>query len=280
MRKSVLAFLFLVLCPWLAAQALNNESIIKMAKAGLSEDVILSTVNASAGAYDTTADGLIALKAAGVSDRVIAALVVKGTGAAPAAVPASAPTAADPDDPNSPHDSGVYIVINDASGKKKMVFIDRVGAGRQKTSNVLGSAFSYGIAKAKVKAEIPGSHAVVRTHEARPVFYMFFPSSANLGGFGGNDVITSPSQFSLISLEEKKDHRETAVAKMGFASASAGTDDKRAKLFDVERIRNGVYRLTPKTDLEGGEYAYIASTGTSGSATQHTVVIYDFGVDK
>jgi hypothetical protein len=93
-------------------------------------------------------------------------------------------------------------------------------------------------------------------------------------------VITSPAQFSLLSMEEKKDHRETAIAKMGFASASAGTDDKRTKLFAVDRIRNGVYKLTPNVDLAAGEYAFIASTGMGGPATNHTVVIYDFGIDS
>jgi len=89
MRKSLLGILFLVLCPLLAAQqGLNNESIIKMVKAGLSDDVIVATINANAGGYDTSPDGLIALKQAGASDKVIAAVVAKGSSAQ---VPAAAP---------------------------------------------------------------------------------------------------------------------------------------------------------------------------------------------
>ena len=87
MRKSFLVVLFLAFCPMLVAQqALNNDSLIKMVKAGLSEDVIIITINASSGAYDISADGLIALKAAGVSDKVIAAIAMKSSGAAPAPV--------------------------------------------------------------------------------------------------------------------------------------------------------------------------------------------------
>ena len=48
-----------------------------MTKAGLSEDVIVSTINASAGSYDASPDGLIALKTAGVGDKIIAAIVAK-----------------------------------------------------------------------------------------------------------------------------------------------------------------------------------------------------------
>jgi hypothetical protein len=63
---------------------LNNDSIVKLAKAGLSDDVIVATVNASTGAYNTSPDSLIAFKKAGVSDKVIAAIVMKS-------LPAQAP---------------------------------------------------------------------------------------------------------------------------------------------------------------------------------------------
>jgi hypothetical protein len=85
MRKAICAVLFpavlfLAFCPFLIAQqALSNDSIIKMVKAQLSDDVIVATINASPGAFDTSPDGLIALKQAGVSDKVIAAIVAKGS---------------------------------------------------------------------------------------------------------------------------------------------------------------------------------------------------------
>lgn len=61
----------------LAQQSINNDTIVKMAKAGLSDDVIVSTINASPGKYDASPDGLIALKTAGVGDKAIAAIVAK-----------------------------------------------------------------------------------------------------------------------------------------------------------------------------------------------------------
>lgn len=79
-----------------AQQTLNNDSIIKMVKAGLSDDVITSTVNSSAGSFDTTVDGLIGLKSAGVSDKVVSALVTKNTSSASAAPVATPLPAADP----------------------------------------------------------------------------------------------------------------------------------------------------------------------------------------
>jgi hypothetical protein len=91
MRKGILATLFLVGCLAVAAQqALNNDSIIKMVKAGLSEDIIVSTINASPGTYDISADALIGLKQAGVGDKVIAAIVTKNAAPVSSTPPAAA----------------------------------------------------------------------------------------------------------------------------------------------------------------------------------------------
>jgi hypothetical protein len=99
-RKSILSFLFLAICPLLfAQQTLNNDSVIKLVKAGLSDDLIVSTINGSPGAYDISADGIIALKTAGASEKVIAAVVAKTNAAAqPAMAPIPPPptTAARP----------------------------------------------------------------------------------------------------------------------------------------------------------------------------------------
>src|SRR5437763_14333431 len=77
----------------LAQTALTNDSIIKMLKAGLGEDIVLSTVKAQPGNFATGVDDLIALKSAGVGDNVIGAMVDKmasrGNPLAPA--PASTP---------------------------------------------------------------------------------------------------------------------------------------------------------------------------------------------
>jgi len=52
----------------LAQTALTNDAILKMAKAGLGEDILISTIKAQPGRYTTTPDDLIALKGAGVGE--------------------------------------------------------------------------------------------------------------------------------------------------------------------------------------------------------------------
>ncbi len=66
------------------AQPLTNDSIVKLVKAGLGEGTIISIVNTQPGKYSLGADDTIALKKAGVSQKVIAAMLNKsGNGQVP-----------------------------------------------------------------------------------------------------------------------------------------------------------------------------------------------------
>jgi len=77
-RRYILLFGFLSFSPFLAAQlSLRNADVIHMVKAGLGEDLIITTVNAAPGYYDTSADGLASLKGAGVTDKELSAIVQK-----------------------------------------------------------------------------------------------------------------------------------------------------------------------------------------------------------
>jgi hypothetical protein len=59
------------------AEILTNESILSMVKAGLDESVILAKITATPARFDTRTEALIELKRAGVSDRVLTAMVGK-----------------------------------------------------------------------------------------------------------------------------------------------------------------------------------------------------------
>src|SRR5258708_16845647 len=80
---------FLLFSALYAQEVLSNETILKLSKAGLSEDVILNMVNRQPGHYSVDSGDLIALKQGGISDKVIAAIMSKAI-AAPAA-PATSP---------------------------------------------------------------------------------------------------------------------------------------------------------------------------------------------
>lgn len=59
----------------LSASALTNNDIIKMHKAGLSEETILAAMQKERAEYESSADALIELKGAGVSEKIIQRMI-------------------------------------------------------------------------------------------------------------------------------------------------------------------------------------------------------------
>ena len=89
MRKRLPALALLAIASLLFAQEdMNNAAVIKLLKAGLSDDLIVNTIDASPGKYDTSADALDALRNAGADSKVISAVLMKS---APGPPPAPAP---------------------------------------------------------------------------------------------------------------------------------------------------------------------------------------------
>jgi hypothetical protein len=58
---------------------ITNDAVIKLVKAGLSDDVIVSFINTSPGSYDASPNAVIALKNAGTSDRIVSAVIAKAS---------------------------------------------------------------------------------------------------------------------------------------------------------------------------------------------------------
>jgi hypothetical protein len=66
-----------------AAQAVSNYDLLEMTRAGVSEDVIISTMRSRGARLDLSPNSLIALKQSGVSDRVVMAAQDMNGGGAP-----------------------------------------------------------------------------------------------------------------------------------------------------------------------------------------------------
>jgi hypothetical protein len=77
----------------LAHQPLTNENIVTLAKAGFDELFILQLVRSSRTNFDTSVQGLVGLKQAGVSEELIKLMVMPqpSAPAAPAATAAAPP---------------------------------------------------------------------------------------------------------------------------------------------------------------------------------------------
>jgi hypothetical protein len=288
MRRSFIALVIVILafCPSLIAQNnLDNDSVIKLVKAGLSDDLIVSTISASPGTYDTSANGLISLKTAGASDKVLTAIVMKAAAPAvqaqppipplppmPGVAPAiNGPSSGDPDDPGAPHEAGIYVYNESAPTGSKMIMLEPSIYTQGKTGGMFASAMTYGIAKVKVKAVIRGAHSNTRVNLEKPVFYFYFEQQGAGLSYGSTFGGTStPNEYTLLKFDVKGQTRETLTASANAFGASGGTDDKAITGFTFARLRPGVYKVLLTAPLQAGEYGFVVTAYSR---------VFDFGKD-
>jgi hypothetical protein len=256
MRKTFLALIFLALCPLLIAQqALNNDSVIKLVKAGLSDDLIVSTINASAGAYDTSANGLIALKQAGASDKVVAAIVMKGSAPATAAPqPASAL-------PPGIDDVGVYY--KDRTGAWTALMPEIVNF---KTGGVFKSVMTEGIVKGDMNGHIAGKTA--RTITTFPVvFAVYLPEG------------TAITEYQLLRLRTNSNSREFRSVTGGVMHVSGGATRDTVD-FQPQKIAPRLYQITMDSALGRGEYGLLPPGAVGSSNMGSSGKIYSISITE
>lgn len=253
--------------------------MIRLTRAKVDPDLIVSMIHSQTGHFQLGADDLISLKSAGVPDKVVAAMLARQSGSTPS------PGAATPNssnDPNAPHESGIYLYRLGRSGAPQLVMLEQAAYQGSKTGGLFATAMTYGIKKAKMKAVIPGQHASLRVSDPQPVFYFYFEDKAaglGKGLFSGG--LSNPNQFALVKLEIAKTCRETIIGEFGAFGATTGTHEKSMVTFKSERLRSGVYKVTIAQPLEAGEYCFLASLasfGAMGAGASGAAQIFDFGV--
>jgi hypothetical protein len=235
MRKTILtlfllAFFVPTLGPLLVAQQpLNNDAIIKMTKAGLSDDVVITSINANPGAYDTTTDGLIALKKAKVSDKVVSAIIVKSAGGAPGTI-AGVPAGVD--------SVGVYYL--DPSGGWQEVPAEVVNF---KTGGALKHIATVGIIKEDMNGDIAGNRSRL-TLKFPASFILYVPEG------------TSPGEYQLLRLHVNPDNREFRSVTGGVVHESGGANNATVE-FSSKKLAPRVYQITLGTETGRGEFGFL-----------------------
>jgi len=292
-----------------AAKPVTPDDVLTMMSAELSDSIILTKIHQHNKPLDLSTDDLVRLKKAKVSDPVIRELMdpslepamdaapptvvvqsplLGNAGAPSGATPGAGDIAGDPNDPLAPHDSGIYVYTADHSGKPHMTELERTAYQGAKTGGMFTSAMTYGIAKAKSKAIIPGKAANIRVGDPMPVFYFYFDEkSAGLGSssyFGGQNI-SNPNQFALIRLESDKNTRSAEIGEFSMWGATSGNNQKDVVPTTSERVKPGLYKVTLTNPLKAGEYCFMAApavtssyAGVAGAAASHD--LFDFGIDK
>ena len=195
---SFLCFLLLVCAPSEGNQdqhkRMTNADIVNLAQVGLAEDVIIAKIRAvsaadpSAVAFDTSLDGLKALKGANVSDAVIK-VMINPSSPSVMMVGSATPTSLDPNLP--PPEVGVYW--KDGSS---FVLLQGQVISQSKIGGKAGSMFTYGMRGLHWDAFLNGPKSNNVVKERHPVFYLYVPD----GNTSGDHV--------LLKLNKKGDRRE------------------------------------------------------------------------
>lgn len=237
----------------LAQQALTNDSILKLAKAGMGDDIIVNMVNTQPSGFSLTADDLIALKTGGVSDKVIAAMVAKGSGAVPAGPTLSVPAAAGP-----VHEIGVYYKKGDEWADLEPEVINF------KTGGVLKSLATDGLIKGDINGNIKGAHSKVEVNT--PVEILIYAPEG-----------VAASEYQLLLLHESGNAREFRTVTGGVFHKSGGAS-RDAVDFEAKKIAPRTYSLD-LSKLKPGEYGILPpSSGDATGSTGRLGKLYGFHV--
>lgn len=256
---------------------LTNQDVISMVQMGLSEDVIITKIRGVGAAdpgslsFDTSIDGLKALKDAKVPDSVIKVMISPGA-PAPTVVAAAAPVTIDPNLP--PPEVGVYW-----KNGANFVLIQGRALTNIKAGGRAGSFFTDGLRNQHWDGFIDGPTSQNLVKERRPIFYVYVPDGAD------------SSDYVLVKLNKKGDRREFQVGSFGgISGGKSGVKKDKELTFQSEHAGIRTYKLTLDADLHPGEYAFFMGTGqtntmsgarggnrSGGAATGR---IYDFSVPE
>jgi hypothetical protein len=262
-NATLLAALLLLVLLCFAQSALNNDAIVKMVKAGLGEDIVVSTINGQPGKYGTTADDLIALKKAGVPDKIIAAMMAKAS--APAAAP-SAPAngGAAPGGGNGSTPAPVVTEVG--------VYYNKSGTWADlapevvnfKTGGVLKSIGTAGIVKGDMNGHINGLHS--KTQLKTPVEILVYTPEG-----------VAITEYQLLHLREQKDSREFRTVTGGVLHVSGGAT-RDAMEFEGKKVAPRTYQITLNS-VGSGEYGLLPPTGGDATGSSGRIgKLYSFRV--
>jgi hypothetical protein len=239
---------------------IDNDTIIKMSKAGLGDDLIVQTIDLQPGHYDTRPDDLITLKQAGLSDRVISAMQAHGTGLAvrgnarpPAAYASAEPIALSP-----VNEIGVYY--KDAQGRWQPMESEPV---HSKSSGWLKNVVTDGIVKTDMNGLVNGPQAKLLL--PRPVEFLIYSADGVDAG-----------EYDLIRFRLNGKDREFRTLTGGVFHSTSGAKSDEME-FSPKKIAPRTWTFTLPKDTPGAEYG-ILPPGT-GNVTNGGK-IYTFAISE
>jgi hypothetical protein len=166
--------------------------------------------------------------------------------------------------PHCPNDRGAYYLQSN-----DWVSMDPSHSVGFKTTNVAGSAFSYGAAKAKVKAQFRDGHSPYQLRSN--VFAMCLVG-----------VTDSGRDITVARFQEEKNRREISMASYRlWTGVNAQIDPKVIIPVSVEKMGDRVYLVTINQSLPQGEFILFTIIPDMAAMTKANTPTslggYDFG---
>ena len=259
---------------------LANDDVLQMVKAGFPESMIIKAIGANDTNFDVSVQALTDLKNGGISQPVLEAMLAaeeKKKTAEAVTKPANA-APPDPNDPKSPHGSGIYWLSKNGTGSH-MTRLEVSSYSQSKTGGMMASGMTMGIHKVKWKAVLPGPRAALRINEANPEFYFYFDEkSQGLGQSSARPEASKPEEFSLTRMSASSKERELVVGQASITGGSTGTRSGDTIPVNVEKVAPGIYKVTTGKALDPGEYCFVPPSGAVGYGMAGGT-LFDFGVD-
>lgn len=251
--------------PTAAASGLTAEDVMKLAKAGLSEDIIIQQIRKNGRAFDLSTDQLIALKAANVSDRVVEAMLDPSNAGLPAPVGIGLPVASKPITAPAPAERSAHAELPSEVG----VYANKDGQWQEiqpeivywKTGGVLKTVATAGIHHGDVNGHVAGPAS--RTAFSRPLRLLIVTPEG-----------TALPEYQLLRLRVNKDNREFRTVTGGFLHAESGSQRDQVQI-DGKKIANRSYELSFPMTAGVGEYGILPPSSTSGSGKIYSFRITD-----
>jgi hypothetical protein len=233
-------------------EVLSNQSIIEMKELGLGDNIVIQKIKTTPAIFDVTVKGLKSLKAATVSEAVIAAMLARADSKTESEKTAGTSNS-EPDNPTSPHAPGIYL-YETLESKPRMTKIDP-SSYKLRQGSMIGAGFGVPI---KQQAVLRSQTAKSETTNRKPVFYFYFDKPASgLGDATGQ--ATSPDAFTLGVFEvlKKENERRIVIGNYNvYSGGESGVESKFIHDLDFEKVSPGVFKVVPKDDLRNGEYAF------------------------
>ncbi len=277
MKTTTLTFLFLSLLFFANSQnnddLLTNETIIQLTKIGLQPSVIISKIHTSTTQFDVSTGALITLGNNSVSSEVINEMIKVNSEHKSVEI-----NQKDANNPSAMHAPGIYY-YNPNDPEKQLRRVDPTVVG----SSESGGYSYYGYGGGKNISHLSGGESKLQINDQFPTFYFYFENNANpMINNWWFATATSPNEFALVKLIEKRDSRSYQTGKVssggGYSGSSSGIPEKVKLPFDYKEEAEGIYSVTFKQSLKPGEYCFVYASQAPDRYSNNKV--FDFGILK